>query len=662
MDLIKITLGDKSIPPDVQQILLSRGQGNPFFLQEISRAILDVMANQAGRVSELLERLELPDTVQDAILMHIDRLPEPEKLTLKVAAVIGVRFQRSLLSAVHPVNGTRPQLPSQLQDLENEKLIRMAASAPKWEYVFRNVITQEIVYEGLLLAQRRQLHTAVGAALRAYAPDAIENLAYHYSRSDDWEMALHYLKMAGQKASREYANHAAIGYYSEILARLADRPDVEGINGYISVDYWDLLLERSKLYNLTGQRDYEVEDLGTLGLIAEVLGDKRRRALAAKQWAYHYETRGDYGSALELTERFVLLAKEANDQKLVGEGYNQWGKLLYIFRDYSSAQRYLQQAFRLAQLHHDDSAQADCLNNLGLVAQYQADYEVAQYFFKEAVQLWRGMGDQLGLGVGLRHLGQVYFEIGRYVDALQCFNESLKLHTIIGDPNGEALTRHNLGHLHRSLGDYDEARLFYQQALQSHRSTGDRRAEAHTLYHLGFLHCRLAQHEEALGFLDQALAMLREEFDDPWALGRALIYYSWTLIEMGRLKEAQLQLQEAMKTESTLHQEATLIECAVQLGRVALARNDLELARTCARHALDFVERKGVWGLEHPTLLYLTSYHILQASQESYQAQLVLQQAQRYVEMQAAQIEEPHLRHCYLTQIRENQEIQTLTG
>ncbi len=660
IDLIRIILGDRTLPAEVQQIILSRGQGNPFFLHEISRAILAVLENHSGRLAEWLGTLELPNTVHDAIFMHIDRLPEPEKLTLKVAAVIGVRFQRELLSAVHPVNGVKPQLPSQLQELENEKLIQMEAPAPKWEYVFRNVITQEIMYEGLLLAQRRQLHAAVGAALQAAEPEAIENLAYHYSRSDNLEMALHYLKMAGQKASREYANHAAIGYYSEILARLAERPGPRRTSGIISADYWDVLHERVKLYNLTGQRDKEVEDLGTLGLIAEALNDDRRRALAAKQWAYHYETKGDYASALELTERFAKLAQQANDERLVGESYNEWGKLLYIFRDYDTAQKHLQRALRLAQKYHDQNVQADCLANLGSVARYQADYDVALYFCQEAVNLWRGMGDQLGLGNGLRQLGQIYYATGRYMAALECYRKSLKLHTTIGDPNGEALTRQSLGQLHRSLGNYDEARRQLQQALQTQRATGDRRAEVQTLYQLGFVHCRLAEYEQAASQLEEALTILGEEFDDPWALGQALNYYSWTLIELGRLSEAQTHLQEALKTESGLHQPATLIEVAVQLGRVALARHDLGLARACARHILEFINQQGTAGLEHPGLAYLTVYHTCQATQELTQANVVLSQARCYLELQAAQIDDPQLRRSYLYNLAEHRQLQAL--
>ena len=358
----------------------------------------------------------------------------------------------------------------------------------------------------------------------------------------------------------------------------------------------------------------------------------------------------------------MKLAQQAGDEKLAGNGHNRWGKLLHLFRDYDTAQHHLQQAFRIAQRYHDESAQADCLNNLGLAAYFQTDYEVAQYFFDEAIHLWRSMGDPLGLGHGLRFLGQVYLDTGRFTAALNCFNESLTRHAAIGDPHGEALTRQKLGELYRQLGQYDEARLLFQQTLAAFRSAGDERAEVQTIYQLGFLHCRMESYEKALAFLEQALARLQEEFEDPVALGKTLIYFSWTLIELGQFNQAKPYLQEAMKIESNLHYDATLIECAVQLGRLALALDDLELARTCAQHALDFVDKHGAWGLEHPTLAYLTSYHILQVRPESGDAPLVLQQARQFLERQASQIEDPRLRHSFLTQIQENRELQALAG
>jgi tetratricopeptide (TPR) repeat protein len=243
--------------------------------------------------------------------------------------------------------------------------------------------------------------------------------------------------------------------------------------------------------------------------------------------------------------------------------------------------------------------------------------------------------------------------------ALECYRESLKLHSTIGDPNGEALTRQVLGQLQRSLGNYDEAQRQLQQALQIQRSIGDRRAEVQTLYQVGFLHCRLAEFEAATAHLEEALTGLREEFIDPWALRQAYYYYSWSLIEMDRLAEAQNHLQEAMKTESGLHQPATLIEGAVQLARIALARDDLSLASACAHPILEFLDQQGTVGLEHPGLAYLTGYRICRATQEFSQAEKVLNQARRFLKHQADQIGDPQLRQSYLN-LPEHRELQAL--
>jgi tetratricopeptide (TPR) repeat protein/class 3 adenylate cyclase len=647
MDLVQILLDGKSLSPEGQELLLTRAQGNPFFLQEISRAILEVLEQQRGT---LVEMLNLPDTVQDVILMRVDRLAESDKLTLKVASVIGTNFQRFLLGAVHPLRQPDFQLGFQLERLEQEKLIQLEAPEPHWEYSFRNVVTQEVVYEGLLLAQRRQLHAAVGAELEKIVPEEVERLAFHYGRSDDWGKALHYLTVAGRKAQREYANQAAIAYYTEILHLLVSRGKL------ISTDYWDILLERAKLYNLVGPWDSELEDLGTLGIVAEALNDDLRRALAAKQWTYLYESSGDYDSGVELIERAVQLAQQAGNEKLIGEGYNQWGKLLFLQGQYETAYEYLQKALLLAQNQTDLSGQADCLHNLGLVAHYQADYEVAQYFFREAIDIWRNTGDQVGLSSGLSHLGRVYYDLGRYAAARQCYDQALVLHRRVGDRAGEAATLHYLAQTLRSLGRYKVARELYEQALALHRSIGDQRGEALSLYQLGYLLSRLGDPEQGLTYLEKGLQTLRE-LNEPWVLRQALSYYGWTLEQAGQLRAARARFEEALKVARDSQQEAPMMEVVAHLGRVALQLRDTSLAETCARHALGYLERKGPAGIEHVGQVYLSCYQILQAQNRTNQAEAVLEQGRAYLATQVEQIDDLVLRHSYLYDIPEHRTI-----
>ena len=660
LDLVRILLGNQSVSTEVEQVILSRAQGNPFFLQEMTGAILDVIGNQKKQTFDLLEALDLPDTVQDVILARIDRLSEDEKLTLKIASVIGTNFQRLLLSEVHPMMDAQYQLPAQLARLEHEKLLRLEQPAPKWEYVFRNVIAQEVIYEGLLLTQRRQLHLVVAEALENLAPEQVEQLAFHYKRGQNWEKALHYLKIASHRARREYANLAAIGYYSEILICFEHLLSGEEKDTVITPEYWDVLLERVRLYNLIGWRDEELEDLGTLGIMAEALNDDYRRALAAQQWGYLYETSGDYDSGLELTERLVELAQKVGDDKLLGQGYNHWGKLLYLRGEYETAADYLQRALTIAQKHRDQEAEADCLRNRGLVAYYQADYEAALTAFEAAIRLWRSLGHRVGMGYSLAHMGQVHYDMGQYMAARRAYEQSLELHRMIGDRAGEALARHGLGKIARSLGDYQKARTLLEEALTFYQSIGDRHNEAQVLGDLGFLYHRQTEYDTALIFLEEALLTLKELKAPWWAQVRVFIYYSWTLHEADCIQEARVYITEALEIERDTQQKVVLVEDIMLLGRIALTLEDLSLAHSCAQQVLHFIERQGIRGIEHPAMVYLTCYHILQANGKQEQAKAILAQGQAYVAAHAVQIEEANLRESYLTNIPEHREIQRL--
>ncbi|MCB0176931.1 MAG: tetratricopeptide repeat protein [Anaerolineae bacterium] len=656
LDLVRILLRGRTVPPEVEEVILSKGQGNLFFLQEITNRILDALNNQKKQAADLLETLDLPDTIQEVILARFDKLSEEEKLTLKIASVIGTHFQRLLLSEVHPMIDAQYRLPEQLDRLEHENLVRLEQPAPKWEYVFRSVIAQEVVYEGLLLAQRRQLHHIVAEALEHLAPDAVEQLAFHFKRGHDWSKALHYLQIASRRARRENANNAAIGYYSEILTCLENlSPD-----NIVTADYWDTLLERAKLYNLIGWRDEELEDLGTLGVMAEALNDDTRRALAARQWAQLYETSGDYNSALEIMERFVTLAEHLGDPPLLGQGYNHWGRLLYLRGQYDTALDYLQRALDLAEQSSDENAMAACLNNQGLVAYYQANYEAAGEAFQKSMALWEALDDKAALGNSLSNLGDVYYDTGAYSPARQTFERALLLHQMIGDRAGVALARYGLGKVERSFGQYETAKTHFEQALTFYQSIGDRHLEGRCLADLGLLYCRLQDYGAAIIYLDESLTILHE-LDAPWwHIVKTLIYLAWTLHDQGRLVEARDIVIEAMEVERDTQRQVALVEDVAHLGRIALAMGDLSLADSCVQQILFFIERQGVQGIEHPALVYLTCYDILQANGKVQQAQAVLEEGHRLVIEQADLIDEPTLHKSYLTRVPEHQALNKL--
>jgi tetratricopeptide (TPR) repeat protein len=533
-----------------------------------------------------------------------------------------------------------------------------------------------VVYEGLLLVQRRQLHTTVGEMLEQLFPGEIERLAYHFSRSNDLDKGIYYLDIAARKASREYANQAAIEYYSQILQCLMTKPAPRNSSDerqqppstgnlrsrFLSTEYWDTLLKRAKLYNLVGWRDEELEDLGTLGILAEALNDDRRRALAAKEWANFYEKTADYDSGLELIERATQLAQSATDEQLTGETFNKWGRLLYLRGDYHTARNYLEQAFEIAQKYEDQLAQADSLDTQGIIAYYQTDYQASHRLLEKAIVLWQNLGEQIGLSNSLRHLGRVQVRLGEYLAARQCYNQALLIHRTIGDWTGEAQTKHYLGEVEHTLGNFPIAKNHLEEAIMMYQTVNDHLGYAYCLSQLGFLFHRLADQETALNLLEKALGILRE-LDDLRGLASTLTYYSWVLIAADRIPKARSYLQEALQIERDIKNgidEAAIAENIVLLGRAALIRNDLSLAETCARHAYTFVQNHAIYGIKYPAMVFLTCYEIFQANKQHAQAEHILKMGEDYLLNQASQFTDPLARQSYLTKIQENFQLYSL--
>ncbi|MCB0163376.1 MAG: tetratricopeptide repeat protein, partial [Anaerolineae bacterium] len=277
--------------------------------------------------------------------------------------------------------------------------------------------------------------------------------------------------------------------------------------------------------------------------------------------------------------------------------------------------------------------------------------------FQKSIVLWEAQGDKAALGNCLSNLGDVYYDIGHYSQARQTFQRALALHQTIGDRAGAALARYGLGKVERSLGQYEVAKTHLEQALTFYQSIGDRHLEGRCLADLGLLYCRLQDYGTAIIYLDESLTILRE-LDAPWwHVVKTLIYFAWTLHDHGRLVEARDTIIEAMEIERDTQRRVALVEDVTHLGRIALAMNDLSLADSCVQQILFFVERQGIQSIEHPALVYLTCYHILQANGKVQEAQAVLLAGHRLVLEQASLIDEPDLHESYLTHVPEHRRL-----
>jgi tetratricopeptide (TPR) repeat protein len=250
IDLMNNLLAIENLPSRIRQLILSKADGNPFFVEEIMRTLVDRGAvrfeNGRWRVTSHIETITIPDTIQGVIMARIDRLDDDVKQILRTASVIGRAFLYRLLKEV--TEAVR-ELDRQLDTLTASELIREKQKTPELEYIFKHALVQESTYESILLKKRRELHGKVASAIEQLFSERLDEfasvLAYHYAKAEDWEKAQEYLFKAGDQAGSIAADAEALIHYQQALDAY----------GKVFGDRWDPL-QRGILERKMGEAFY----------------------------------------------------------------------------------------------------------------------------------------------------------------------------------------------------------------------------------------------------------------------------------------------------------------------------------------------------------------------------------------------------------------------
>ena len=314
--LLDALLGDDPTLASLKQLLVNHG--NPFFLEETVRTLLETKALEGSsgsyRLTRPIEAIQVPATVQVILASRIDRLSLEDKHLLQIAAVIGRRVPFSLLRAVADLPDDA--LRGGLDRLQAAEFVYETGLFPDLEYSFKHAITQEVAYGGILQDRRRELHAQIVSSIETLhhnrLGEQIELLAHHALRGELREKAVSYLFQAGLKAGRHSALRIAAGWYDQAMRVLEALPD----SRYKLEQSFDIRIQvRSALTNL-GETRNALQPLREAEALAEKLNDERRRglvyALLCIMNCYH----GELDEALASGARALATAEQIGDASL----------------------------------------------------------------------------------------------------------------------------------------------------------------------------------------------------------------------------------------------------------------------------------------------------------------------------------------------------------
>jgi class 3 adenylate cyclase/tetratricopeptide (TPR) repeat protein len=613
-ELLQALLGnDPSLVP-LMRLLIERTEGNPFFLEESVRALVEtgVLVGERGGYRPLkpLDSLQVPATVQAVLAARIDRLPTEEKRLLQTAAVIGTEVPFALLQAI--VELSEEELRRALGHLQAAEFLYETSLFPELEYTFKHALTHEVAYGSLLLERRRGLHARLVGTLEALAPEGaserVERLAHHALRGEVWDKAVTYCQQAGARAWDRAAFREAVAAFEQALQALAHLPE-DGDAGGLAIE---LRLALGGALRILGEYRRHLTLLGEAEALARALDDRAQLGRVLAAMANSLRLTGDSNGAIAAGQQAFALAAALGDIALQGEASLCLGQVYANIGDFDRAAELLRrsveaavreagtpdtdvrirsqawlaltlsalgafaegrhhghEALRLAMLEGRGSTPLTAHGCLGLLFLAQGDLEHAIRVLEQGLALCRASGNRNGLRTIVAGLGYASALQGSLAEGRALLEEGISEDIRTGGLQGHAHRITWLSEVCRLVGHGDEAWQRAHQALDLARQHKERGSEALALHQLGIVYAHAAppNAEQAEDHYRQALALAGELGMRPLQahchLGLGTLY-----TKMGREEQARAELSTAIELYRAMEMTFWLPRAEAALGQV----------------------------------------------------------------------------------------------
>ena len=641
--LVDHLLPGHDLTGDLMSLIRTRAEGNPYFVEEIVRDLIEagVLREQDGRwqVDRLLEQIDVPETVEALLTARLDRLSPPARDLLQAAAVIGRTFSYEVLKTVVS-NKVSPD--RYLAELERTQMIEETARQPELAYSFRQALTQELVYRSILRRRRKEIHAEVGKTIETLQTgrlrDAAPVLAFHFQEAGDSQRVVRYSVLAGDAAANLFANTEAIRHYDRALSlNRAALPDAvllapgelkdvylrkgrvhelssqfqEALDTYLEMEKWGettgdrslvlssvvgravLLVTPSVLFNpeRAGPLIERALDM------AREIGD--REAEARSLWAALGLNgfRGNLVESVEIAHQGLAIAEEEGYVELIGYLSHN---LAYTYSELGEVAKSTAAFNRSAEIWEE-------LGNLPLLADglsgnvvnliLRGDLEQALEDSEKALEISRKTRNLWGKSFSRMNLGAIYRDYGRYAEAIEAAQKSIRDGIAAGFIAPEPMCGLQLVTIYLDLGDISSARDQSERIRAA--EVGQNMAELQVFGELSSVPILIAE-----GKFEEAQELYRSITALPGVSDNFRWYYSdhaETRVDLalGRFKEALDSCETHLETTGrlglvSLRAELLLFKahCLIGIGADGNAQTVLEEARAAAER---LQQRRVLW-------------------------------------------------------------------
>lgn len=545
--LLSSLLTVEELPLRIKGIILEKAGGNPLYLEEIIRSIIDdgTIERHDGRwiVTRDLEDIQVPDTVQEVITARIDRLEAKPKHALQCASVIGRSFEYDSLSYLvaggmtpispHSADGADPvddvlqvasgvtrfgppirnqALDEHLELLEEMGFISREESNQR-AFRFRHALIQDVSYSTVLKKRRKELHEIVchyiEEAHQEHLEEFYELLAYHYSNSNDVESALSYLIKSGNKNRKSSAGSAesALQYFHKALDMLESFALTDDVYSMYKHKTYDGIGEA---YMDLGDYEKALFHFETVLLVALQTKDLRIKAQALRQIANNKTRMGNWEGAQEAYEGSLTIAQGLDDLPQMGLVYNGIGYGHLDRGDMDEAMDYFQKALKAGKQSGDLRLIGDASDGLGTIASIRHDFAEAIQYYQTSLRSYKEAHENHFEAQIYQNLGITHFRKNELETADEYYEESLKISEKCGYNSLIAYTYLNRAELYLEQANLDKATNSCIRAFRILRTLDDKWAVAEGYKLYGMIHKRRENFQSAREAFSTSLTVSEE--------------------------------------------------------------------------------------------------------------------------------------------------------
>jgi class 3 adenylate cyclase/tetratricopeptide (TPR) repeat protein len=590
--VIRSIVPQAHLSDQLTQTILAKAEGNPFFLEELTQAVVESGDFRAD--------IAVPDTIQGVLMARIDRLPDMSKQLLQTASVLGREFSLRLLEAIWEGPGRCELLLPELKRLEF-LYERIGTEEPS--YVFKHALTQDVAYASLLTTRRQALHAATGVALeRLYAVrlgDVYDRLAYHYARAGDAAKAVAYLTLFAERVARGYAHVEAVTALQEALTQVQQLSEGE---------------RDRRTLELVLRLAHSLYFLGRFQEMLEILVQQQERLerfhepiLAGPYafWRSHaLSYLGEYEQSVHWAQRAVEMAQQCGDEATMGKAYYVLARNGFWLCQFPQGIEYGRQAITLleragelwwlGQAHWavgtnytfmgelmsawepiartqaigetigDPRLQCYAAWSKGYTATWAGDWETGIATCQESLAR---SPDPVNTAIAMAFLGEAYLAKGEPTAALPWLEQAVLLMGQFRFRPLQSWYMTSLGEAHRLHGHFVQARELASQALTISQAIK-------FLLGVGFAQHVLARIAQSEGIFADAERYIHEA-QQTYATIQSRYWVARTHLDLAMLAHAQGNQEAAARSL----QEAQAVFTVLQLPKYV--EHTAHLAETC---------------------------------------------------------------------------------